>query len=544
MANRHDVIIWDAEVYGAPKNFVEGLEMAFVLSEQAISSPVSQKLLAFAADVEKYIQTNPVPPKILRHLKYLEAEIKGMDTAAFCVELPRDYWHSIVKILLTIALEHHLVLVDEEIALVLLPDGSISPERSAKYWLPILEGEDYQQGFPQTHTELHQLLIARANKLLGVNGFRINRNTINEDGEELDISYIRQTAFGDQEISFSCLGGGDGEFRMYFYLCLVPPESYIKPIMIVSEIKYPEGGIILDLPIILIKKDVVILNSWESFEQLFLMLKEFVLTWANAAQDLKGMDALLNGNVDEKIRHYVHHDTYMPYALIIARLAKNPNFEQLAISLAPEKNKNFWQANPVPFTIAWPKLVQYLREEINPDTFEYQYALLKEEEKRLEENRIQELITQFQLNLEQEVIPVSDQWYDSKLNLIWQRCFMGEQWQDGQLTGKAELLNWDEMNAYLAQFRNTGWRLPTRRELLELTFTKKIGYVTKQGFDFYVQNEQDFLKHWVQPYNINSLDIKKDEIHVLRREDGKIMGMMLDRHPNMKAYVRLVKSVS
>ena len=54
MANRHDVIIWDADVYGAPKNFVEGLEMAFTLSEQAISSPVSHKLLAFAADIEVY----------------------------------------------------------------------------------------------------------------------------------------------------------------------------------------------------------------------------------------------------------------------------------------------------------------------------------------------------------------------------------------------------------------------------------------------------------------------------------------------------------
>ena len=366
MGNRHDVIIWDADVYGAPKNFVEGLEMAFTLSEQAISSPVSQKLLAFAADVEKYIQTNPVPPKVLRHLKYLEAEIKGMDTAAFCVELPRDYWHSIVKILLTIALEHHLVLVDEEIALVLLPDGSISPERSAEYWLPILEGADYQQGFPQTHTELHQLLIARADELLGVNGFRISRNIINEDAEELDVSYIRKTAFGDQEISVGCLGGGDGEFGLDVHLWLRPPESYIKPIMIASEIKYSHNGIILNIPIILSKKDVVILNSWEGFEQLFLMLEESVLKWANAAQNLKGMDALLNGNVDEKICQYVHHHKYMPYALIIARLANNPSFEQLTINLAPEKNKNFWFANPVPYTIAWPKLVQYLRDEVKP----------------------------------------------------------------------------------------------------------------------------------------------------------------------------------
>ncbi|MBK7299750.1 MAG: hypothetical protein IPI79_04690 [Moraxellaceae bacterium] len=85
----------------------------------------------------------------------------------------------------------------------------------------------------------------------------------------------------------------------------------------------------------------MIINSWEGFEQLFFILEESVLKWANAAQDLKGMDALLNGNVDEKICQYVHHHKYMPYALIIARLANNPNFEQLTINLAPKKIRIF-----------------------------------------------------------------------------------------------------------------------------------------------------------------------------------------------------------
>ncbi len=60
------------------------------------------------------------------------------------------------------------------------------------------------------------------------------------------------------------------------------------------------------------------------------------------------------------------------------------------------------------------------------------------------------------------MIPVSDQWYDAKTNLIWQRCCMGQHWQDGQIEARQDgSTSWDEKN-YLERFKDTGWRLPTR----------------------------------------------------------------------------------
>lgn len=58
----------------------------------------------------------------------------------------------------------------------------------------------------------------------------------------------------------------------------------------------------------------------------------------------------------------------MPYALTVARLANNPNFDDLAISLGQfgfgEKK---WSATQkIAPSIAWPKLVQYLRDEVKP----------------------------------------------------------------------------------------------------------------------------------------------------------------------------------
>lgn len=78
---------------------------------------------------------------------------------------------------------------------------------------------------------------------------------------------------------------------------------------------------------------------------------------------------MLNGDIDERVRNSVHTRYDMPYALIIARLANNPNFEKLAIDLGKygKDSGKFWgKFSYSEVAIAWPKLVQYLRDEVKP----------------------------------------------------------------------------------------------------------------------------------------------------------------------------------
>lgn len=58
----------------------------------------------------------------------------------------------------------------------------------------------------------------------------------------------------------------------------------------------------------------------------------------------------------------------MSHALIVARLANNPNFEDLAVSLGQfGVGEKSWSARlKIAPSIAWPKLVQYLRDEVKP----------------------------------------------------------------------------------------------------------------------------------------------------------------------------------
>ncbi len=236
---------------------------------------------------------------------------------------------------------------------------------------------------------------------------------------------------------------------------------------------------------------------------------------------------------------------YMPHCLIIARLANNPNFEKLATELGSygAQSNRSWGAHAPNQITEWPKLVQYLREEINPDTFEQQYALVQKEEQHLEENRIRHLIATFNLNPTEELIPVSEQWFIPETNLICQRCCMGQNWKNGRIAGQQTIFKKNDVQLLLEKMKDSGWRLPTYHELIGLSFIKKVGYVTKHGIDFYEQNEQTFLMHWIQPHNLNHPDIKKD-VHILSVRDGKLASVKLENQANLVGYVRLVKPIN
>jgi hypothetical protein len=56
MANRHDVIIWDADVYGAPKSFEEACSMSVLLEGKA-ESQTNLKIQSFLNKLETVAKT-------------------------------------------------------------------------------------------------------------------------------------------------------------------------------------------------------------------------------------------------------------------------------------------------------------------------------------------------------------------------------------------------------------------------------------------------------------------------------------------------------
>ncbi|MDO9178962.1 MAG: hypothetical protein Q7U16_11720 [Agitococcus sp.] len=363
MANRHTAIIWDADVYGTPKDYdANTLEQAEALANQEATP--SAKLLAFARDIEIYSQNNGLDPIVLRYLRNFEKKVIAANTAAFCIELPEYQWRSLLKILIEVAQKHKLVLFDEQLVLLLLPDGSILPPHTARSWQGTLEELENESGFPQTLLEFNKLITTKIGGLLSEYGFVLDID--DSDENDIYLKYLRKTSSGLHKLSFMC-EGGDGEFQLKTYLILA--EDNIIAVCNQSDFKYPTdagGGVFLNTPILLQKNiNFFSIINWDSFEGLLLKLRQSPLRWSDAVQDIKGIDALFNGDIDEIVRNRVQRAFDMPYCLVAARLANNPNFEKLAVSLG-EADK-CWPANmkTAPL-VAWPKLVKYLREEVKP----------------------------------------------------------------------------------------------------------------------------------------------------------------------------------
>jgi hypothetical protein len=234
MANRHDVIIWDADVYGAPDGYTK---QTIAKAKALIKQPAepSKKLLAFARDVEQYSKSNDTPAAIARHLAHFEANVKAEHTAAYCFNLPDYNWHSLVKILLKEAKKHGLALFDEEIVLVLLPNGSITPKNSESYWLQVLDAPKRKNAFPETLIEFYKLLKTSAEVLLTEHDFVLDTDSLVENDDEFEIKYIRQIPSGNHQVSFYCKGG-DSQFKLVIYFQLV--ENTMIEIGMKSDFQY------------------------------------------------------------------------------------------------------------------------------------------------------------------------------------------------------------------------------------------------------------------------------------------------------------------
>ena len=108
--------------------------------------------------------------------------------------------------------------------------------------------------------------------------------------------------------------------------------------------------------------------SHEEVKRQLDVVRHEVICLLDHAKDIKGLDELMNGNVSSLFRNKIQHSFYTPHCLIVARLANNPQFEELAVSLGTygPKSGRHWGAHAPHQITEWPKLVKYLRDEVKP----------------------------------------------------------------------------------------------------------------------------------------------------------------------------------
>lgn len=528
--------LWDATDYGTPTNMDE----VFKTFNQLIEKPErpSSAILAFAQriqDLARFHQVFQEPTKQLYH--NLVAQFKQHQYALHSLELPYGNYLPLLKTLGDTAAAFNLVIYDDQLGVAYLPTKKVLPDNRAIDWLMqkdflanktfknLNEFKDYVQpimhelmaryGLSFTQIPSHEKPVYIKQLEYGLQYISVGYKQDKEGDYELDgMLYIDVPFVGNIYNKFDLAKGINSTVSMQLLYGLYPSSND-------SKLKLKT------------KEDVTTRLQW--FEDGF--LKALAI-----AENIKGLDRLLNGDVNERFKSNIQgRGVYTPRCLIVARLANNPRFEELAISLATPRSPG---ANQESLPTEWPKLVQYLREDINPETCWQQFAQLQLEEQRREEARLNALQRQFNPQTSEELMSLASQFYDAKTNLTWQQCCVGQQWVDGKVIGNPQLLSWDEVQKILAEAKHGGWRLPTKTELQSLVFTSRIGYITKEGFDFYERKEYFFIDHWISPLDdicimsVNNVENPKtNDLPYIRTTKYK---------PNsvLKGYLRLVKSVS
>jgi len=172
MANRNELIIWDIDLYGTPKDFDDALAMADTLSEQSTNN-VSLNLKKFARKLSKVAQKAKQDDDFWQGYENIEQDIATLSYAAFILEMPNRGWESILKEAVALANKLNLAIVYEEAIMAFLPDDQILPTENLPYWQSIKKSlkTRAKSTFPKTLKQFKALMEPKLDLLLGKYGF-------------------------------------------------------------------------------------------------------------------------------------------------------------------------------------------------------------------------------------------------------------------------------------------------------------------------------------------------------------------------------------
>jgi len=137
--NRHDVYIWDADVYGKPQHFEDAMDMAPRLAKQRIETQTAN-MLAFGKTVERLLKTYDEDEQNELFLAGIATRIAQSNKAAYNMEISEiGLWPLLLKILFDAAKEHSVVIFDQEAWIACVSPNTILPESAELEWQGTVE---------------------------------------------------------------------------------------------------------------------------------------------------------------------------------------------------------------------------------------------------------------------------------------------------------------------------------------------------------------------------------------------------------------------
>ena len=527
--NRHDVYIWDADVYGKPQHFEDAMDMAPRLAKQRIETQTAN-MLAFGQTIERLLKTYDEDEQQELFLKGTAADIANTHKAAYNMEISEiGLWPLLLKILFDAAKEHSVVIFDQEAWIACVSPNIILPESAEIEWQRTVEKFTTNK-FPKTPKQMKKHFEPLLTNLLAPHGFRCVDNRLE------GLTFQRNTLLLSHSVGFWAdwcnenlrIGVSFSGTTSNIVGALVRKLSDNNNYLLLSEFIKDDVCDIFYANLFgplthKFKKEIghnlEIMTSELDVIRVLNLIKNLVLPPLDYIKDLKSAHIALNTDKfpDFRLEATVFRQ-YQEAALAIARLANPNNLEEFERVVSDYIKSNL----KVTQTKDWEWFVDSLRKLDVEDFFEEPKRYQQSIKKYLEKKTPSELMD-------------LGEWFDAESNLIWQRYCLGQAWQNGSVSGQGSQITWTKAVELTSvrEIKDFGWRLPTEKELASLMLPDKEGYKTEQGILFCPKEEGQYATFWTSTTQKNS-----EEATVVVFYEGKIR-----KYPKgYGCFVRLVRS--
>ncbi|MBH1971950.1 hypothetical protein FK216_11190 [Moraxellaceae bacterium AER2_44_116] len=352
--------LWDANDHGVPKNMDE----VFKTFNQLVEKPErpSSAILAFAQRLQDLARFHQVFQEPTKQLYYnLVEQFKQHQYALHNLALPYSNYLPLLKILGKTAEAFNLVIYDDQLGVAYLPTRKSLPEGDcAISWL--MQEDYFANKTFKNLNEFKDYTQPLMHELMARYGLSYELLTPTSTKP----MYIKKTTYSIQYISVGYTQDKEGDYGLNgcLYIDIPMVEDIYNRFEFFKEKNANSVEMLLLDHLYPLNSDKRKLKTKEDIAARIQLFEDEFLKSLAIAENMKDLDRLLNSDINDRFKWIIQGcGIYTPRCLIVARLANNPHFEELAMSLATPRAP---AANRTSLPTEWPKLVKYLREEVQP----------------------------------------------------------------------------------------------------------------------------------------------------------------------------------
>lgn len=336
MANRHDIYLWEMSKHPVPQSMDEARDLAENLAEQA--GTLSPTLFSVIEKTKAYIAQQDAQIQYAYRWFGKEQEAKG----CLVLTLP-DYGAELgLRFIVQTAMALDLVVYDHEMRMVFLPPDRVLPMEADEYWDALCENLD-KPAFPTNDKDFADWFEPKLAQMLAKYGFVAREITTEEYIEYFDnLSnkyYVRQINNGEQHIFVGYSKGRySNEYNPYVSLgILLPQVTHITNQFDFEKPYRGGGGYTYDANFSVRHNTILnksITNHELAFEYINVLEKQMI-SLAERITTIQSLDGFFcQGRKNHPVNRMYEHSAFTPFTLVVASLANNPDFGQIAEELA------------------------------------------------------------------------------------------------------------------------------------------------------------------------------------------------------------------